>query len=39
MKDAIAVITGTFNPVHKAHINLGKQVLKKFPYIKKIIYV
>lgn len=39
LRDAVAVITGTFNPVHKAHINLGKQVLKKFPYIKKIIYV
>lgn len=39
MKTGIAVITGTFNPVHKAHINLGKQVLKKFPKIKKVIYV
>ena len=27
---AIAVITGTFNPVQNVHMNLGEDVLKKF---------
>lgn len=39
MKKAIAVITGTFNPVQKAHINLGEQVLKNFTNVKKVVYV
>lgn len=39
MKNAIAVITGTFNPVQKAHIHLGKKVLAEFKNVEKVIYV
>ena len=39
MNKAIAVITGSFNPIQNAHVNLGNQVLKKYPNIEKVIYV
>lgn len=39
MKKAVAVITGTFNPVQNAHVNLGNQVLKRFENVEKVIYV
>ena len=39
MKKAIAVIIGTFNPVQKAHIHLGKKVLASFKNVQKVIYV
>lgn len=39
MKSAVAVIVGSFNPVQKAHIYLGQNVLQQFPQIRKVIYV
>lgn len=39
MKKAIAVITGSFNPIQNAHVNLGNQVLKKYPNVERVIYV
>lgn len=39
MKEGIAVITGAFNPVQKAHIYLAKEVLRQCPSIKKAIFV
>ena len=39
MKKAIAVIIGTFNPVQKAHIHLGKKVLSNFKNVEKVIYI
>lgn len=39
MRKAIAVITGTFNPMQNAHVNLGEQVLNKYANVEKVIYV
>lgn len=39
MKKGIGVMTGSFNPMQKSHLNLAKEVLRRFSQIEKIVFV
>ena len=36
---SIAIVGGTFNPVHKGHIMLGELALKTLPFLDYVVYM